>query len=278
MDLSIIIVSWQVKDKLEENLKALYESEGNFKFEVFVVDNASSDGSVQMLREKFPQVKLIANSQNLGFAKANNLAIKKAEGDFILLLNPDMRLQANTLSLALDFAKEKSEAVVSGIKLIDGKGDIINHVRRFPRFFDQLMIVLKLPHLFPGLLNNYLLPRFDYSQSAKVDSVRGSFFLINRKSYKRLTNVYEPYLDERYFVWFEEVDFCRYVYSLGGEVWYNAKATCRDDIGQSFALLKRSQAQAYFRDSMLKYFAKWEKPWQRRGLLVAWNFIGLFIR
>ena len=278
MDLSIIIVSWQVRDKLEENLKTLFVSEGSFKFEVFVVDNASNDGSAQMVAKKFPQVKLIASSENLGFAKANNLAIEKAQGDFILLLNPDMILQTDTLDLALKFAKEKSQAVVSGVRLVDKDGKTINHVRRFPRFFDQLMIVLKIPHLFPSILNNYLLPQFDYNKSAPVDSVRGSFFLINRKSFKEISNSKEPYLDERYFVWFEEVDFCRHIYSLGGEVWYNGSATCQDDIGQSFALLKRSKAQAYFKDSMLKYFAKWEKAWQEKILSLAWSFIGLFIR
>lgn len=278
MDLSIIIVSWQVKDRLEENLRALYASEGDFKFEVFVVDNASKDDSAQMIRTKFPQVNLIANLKNLGFAKANNQAIAKSKGEFILLLNPDMKVGPDTLKLALAFAKNKEQATVSGIRLVDAKGANVAHVRRFPKFFDQLMIVLKLPHLFPGLLKNYLLPQFNYNNTAKVDSVRGSFFLINRQSFMNISSGRIPYLDERYFVWFEEVDFCRYVYSLGGEVWYNAQATCQDDVGQSFALISRPKAQAYFKDSMLKYFAKWEPKWQRTLLAWAWRLVSVVIR
>src|SRR5680860_1860126 len=90
MDLSIIIVSWQVKERLKANLKALFSSEGDFKFEVFVVDNNSSDGSVGMVRNNFPRVTIVENQENLGFSKANNQAIKLANGRFILLLNPDM--------------------------------------------------------------------------------------------------------------------------------------------------------------------------------------------
>ena len=97
MDLSIIIVSWKVKEKLRANLQALFASQGDFSYEVFVVDNNSDDGSVDMIKDEFPRVKLIANTENVGFAKANNHAIKLASGDYILLLNPDMLVNPDTL-------------------------------------------------------------------------------------------------------------------------------------------------------------------------------------
>lgn len=278
MDLSVIIVSWQVREKLEANLKSLFKSEGSFKFEVFVVDNNSSDGSADMVATLFPEVKLIKNSANLGFAKANNQAIKEAGGKYILLLNPDMQVFPDTLGKALEFAEPNQQAAVSGFKLVNEKGYVISHVRRFPKFFDQLMIVLKVPHVFPAVLNSYLLPRFDYSKEAKVDSVRGSFFLINKNSYFKLSGEAKPFLDERYYIWFEEVDFCRQVYKLGGEVWYSPNAECLDYVGQSFSLVKRKQTQAYFKDSMLKYFAKWGKNWEKQLLGIAWKFVGLFIK
>ena len=241
MDLSVIIVSYNVREKLKNNLQALFKSKGDFSFEVFVVDNNSEDQSAKMVEESFSQVKLIKNEENLGFSRANNIAIKQAQGDFILLLNPDMQVFAETLEKSLNFAKNNSQAIVSSCKLIDEKNNIIKHVRRFPKFFDQLMIVLKIPHIFPWVLNKYLISSFDYNQSQKVDSVRGSFFMINKNEFKKLSGRDLPLLDERYFVWFEEVDFCKQIYQLGGEVWYNPQAECLDYVGQSFSLLKRKK-------------------------------------
>ena len=276
MDLSIIIVSWKVKDKLKNNLRSIFASKGNFSFEVFVVDNNSQDGSKEMVKKDFPQVKLIANKENLGFAKANNQALKKAQGDYILLLNPDMLVNYDTLIYSLTWAKNNQQAVVSSCKLVTMPGEIIRHVRRFPSLFDQLMVVLKVPHLLPSVLNKYLCHDFDYEQAAKVDSVRGAFFLINRSVWQELSANKFPSLDERYFIWFEEVDFCRQVYVLGGEVWYFPEATCVDYVGASFKQLKVGVKQSYFEESMLKYFRKWQPLWQYYVLKAVWP-LGRFL-
>lgn len=262
MDLSVIIVSWNVREKLRENLRALYESEGDFEMEIFVVDNNSHDKSAKMVRQEFPQVELIENSENLGFAKANNQALRIAQGKFILLLNPDMRVKPNTLENMLKWMRENMQASVAGCHLIDERNNTIKHARRFPRVFDQLAIILKLPHLFPWILKKYLRLDFDYSRSSKVDSIRGGFFMIRRRG--------EILLDERYFLWFEEVDFCRQIYKNGGEVWYTPVAECIDYVGQSFKQVNRLITQKYFRDSQLKYFKKWHPWWQYWILKIAW--------
>lgn len=277
MDLSVVIVSWNVQERLKENLTALFQSEGDFKFEVFVVDNDSQDESAIMVARDFPQVHLIKNKDNLGFSKANNQAIALAQGSFILLLNPDMKVQNDTLINILNWSKKNTQATVTGCHLLSEQGETVKHIRRFPKLFDQLMIVLKLPHLWSALLNNYLLPNFDYSKASKVDSVRGAFFLINRNSYQNISGNKFPFLDERYFIWFEEVDFCRQVYNLGGEVWYTPVAVCQDYVGQSFKQLNRHSTQAYFRKAMLQYFEKWERPWKKHILLFVWRLVYLFI-
>lgn len=279
MGLSIIIVSWNVREKLEDNLKAIYSSLGGFSYEVFVVDNNSHDKSVEMVREKFPQVKLIANLNNLGFAKANNQAIKEAKGDFILLLNPDMKVFPETLRDSLSWAKKNEQAAVSGFKLVNKEGKIIKQVRRFPSLFDQLMITIKLAYFFPKLLNlnNYIVSDFDYEKDSKVDSIRGAFFLINRKVYQKVSGLDRPYLDERYFIWFEEVDFCRQIQELGAEVWYSSAAKCLDYTGASFSQVKRGTTQRYFRDSMLLYFKKWGRAVDYIILKIAWKIIILFV-
>lgn len=281
--LSIIIVSWNVRDRLKENLTALFKSEGDVSFEVFVVDNNSQDKTTEMVKKEFPQVKLIANAENFGFAKANNQAIKQAQGEFILLLNPDMRVFPDTLAKMAKWMRENGQADVAGCHLIDEQGNTIKHVRRFPTIWDQMAIVLKLPHLFPKILNKYLRVDFDYTKSAKVDSVRGGFFMFRlRPSYAKALaceqgyggqvrrGIELPLLDERYFVWFEEVDFCRQVCKNGREVWYTPAAECIDYVGQSFKQLPRGLAQSYFKESMLKYFRKWQPNWQYWLLKIIW--------
>jgi GT2 family glycosyltransferase len=266
MDLSIIIVSWNVKEKLRENLRALFESQ-YVNFEVFVVDNNSSDGSAEMVKTEYPQVELIANQENFGFAKANNQAIKLARGKYILLLNPDMRVFDDTLSNIVSWMNRHNEAMVVGCKLVDEIGNIIKHVRRFPSLFDQLSIVLKLPHIFPSALNKYLINDFDYQKPAKVDTIRGGFFMIRSQAIFRI-----GLLDERFFLWFEEVDYCRRVKETGLEVWYTNSAECIDLLGQSFKQVNLAVKQRYFQDSMLKYFKKWHQPYEYWLLRIAWPF------
>jgi GT2 family glycosyltransferase len=111
---------------------------------------------------------------------------------------------------------------------------------------------------------------FDYSKEARVDSVRGAYFLINNRNWQKLTNGDLPLLDERYFIWFEEVDFCQQVYKLGGEVWYFPNASCLDYVGASFSQVKISAKQSYFEESMLKYFKKWHAAWQSVVLKIVW--------
>lgn len=277
MDLSVVIVSWKVKDKLRENLSALFKSQGDFKFEVLVVDNNSEDGSAEMIKNEFPQVKLIENHDNRGFAAANNQAIKISQGDFILLLNPDMQVEDDTLKTVLDWSKINPQATVTGCKLVNGEGEIVKQIRRFPKLADQLAVTLKLPHFFPSIINKYLYSDFDYAKEAKVDSIRGAFFLINKNAYKKISGEDLPLLDERYFIWFEEVDFCRSVYKLGGEVWYTPVTSCLDYVGQSFKQVNRGKTQKYFSDSMIKYFEKWESKFSVNVLKIVWKIILVFL-
>ena len=297
MDLSIIMVPWNVRDLVRENLKAIYNTspqsspykgEEVFEFEVFAVDNNSRDGTKEMIRNEFPQVKLIANNYNAGFAMANNQAIKIAKGRYILLLNPDMRVLPGTLETMIKWMDEHKEVGLAGCHLVHPvkspqmqgaeqfhgvkkNGETVPHVRRFPTVWDQLAIVLKLPHLFPSLLDKYLMRDFNYSKESEVDSIRGSFFMIKREVIEKIGA-----LDERYFIWFEEVDFCRRVWQAGWKVMYTPAAQCVDYVGKSFAQVKRGVTQKYFRDSMLKYFKKWHPVWQYYVLKIAWPIGMLF--
>lgn len=272
MDLSIIIVPWNNKNEIRRNLQAIYANQGDFSYEVIAVDNNSEDGTADIIKNEFPKVNLIANSYNVGFARACNQGVRVAHGDILLLLNPDMEVKPDTLQKMIDWMRTNPNANVAGPHLVDKKGKTVKHVRRFPRFLDQLAIVLKVPHIWPGVLNKYLRVDFDYAEPSKVDSVRGSFFMVNTKA----KNHIPLWLDERYFVWFEEVDYCRQVKKHGGEVWYTPVAECIDYVGKSFEQVNRLTTQKYMRESMLKYFKKWHPAWHYRVLWGAW-WLGLGI-
>lgn len=280
VDLSIVIVSWNVKDMLRNNLKSIFASRGNFTFEVYVVDNNSADGSAEMVRQEFPDVVLIANKENNGFARANNQGIMEIMrihsgrvSKYILLLNPDMKVKSNTLVNMLKWMETNPRAGVASCKLVTEGGEVIKHVRHFPHLSDQLAIVLKLPHLFPHVLDDYLQVKFDYSRAHQVGSVRGGFFMMNTRAFRT-----RPLLDEQYFLWFEEVDFCRHIYKYddGVQVWYTPAAECIDYVGQSFSQLPRGKSQEYFRDSQLKYFKRWRPTWEYWVLRLAWP-LGILI-
>lgn len=269
MDLSIVIVSWNVRDRLRECLRSIFDTIAGspLQLEVFVVDNASHDGSVEMVWKEFPQVVCIANAENCGFAAANNQAIRvtsdelrvKSAPEFVLLLNPDMRVLPGTLEEMVAFMREQRNARVgvAGCHLADERGNTVPHVRRFPRLPDQLAIVTKAARVYPHVLNHYLISDFDYSREARVDSIRGSFFCIRRKLIEQI-----GLLDERFFIWFEEVDFCLRARQAGWQVAYTPSVQCVDYVGQSFKQVRLYPKQRMFTESMLKYFRKHRPAWE----------------
>ncbi len=269
MDFSIIIVSWNVRERLRYNLERLAEST-NVTFETIVIDNASHDGTVAMLAADFPEVSVIANEENRGFAAACNQGLRRAAGTYLLLLNPDMAVEPQTLERLKAWLEANPQAAVTGIKLLDSDGNLVRHVRRFPTWLDQTAIAFKLPHLLPRLLDRYIMSDFDYGQASSVDSIRGAFFVIRRPVLEAI-----GLLDERFFIWFEEVDYCRRARHSGLEVWYTPAAQAIDYVGQSFNQVSTRAKQAYFRRSLLAYFSKWHPRWQVIVLRAAWSIGGL---
>lgn len=262
VDLAVVIVSWNVKDLLKANLDCLAQSQGELKVQVVVVDNASKDDSVKMVHEEYSWVTLIANKDNLGFAKAVNQGIQAAPSRHVLLLNPDMRVEPETLQKIVDYLDLYPDVgVVSGL-LKKEDGSVLHSVRRFPDVWSQAAILLKLPHLFKNITKNYLFEDFDYMREQTVDSVRGSLFGINHSVLKQL-----PGLDERYFIWFEEVDYCKAVHAHGMKVMHAPSIVAHDYVGRSFAQRKRFWKQNQFSRSMLTYFQKWHPGW--RAWLIA---------
>lgn len=269
-DIAVIIVSWNVRDILLNNLEALSKSRG-VSFEIVVVDNHSKDGTVDVLRSDFPEVKIIANSENHGFSKACNQGIDASHARHILLLNPDMLVESDALAKTVAYLDAHPDvAVVSG-KLLNKHGKPIYHFRRFPTIGDQLAVMFKLGKLFPKLLHRYHAVDLDPNYEQQVDTVRGSYFAINRTALESIGK-----LDERYFIWFEEVDYCKRVQSHKMKVMYVPSITAHDLVGQSFKQRHFFWKQSRFLRSMLAYFEKWHPGWRvwvirlaRPSILVA---------
>jgi len=245
MELSIIIISWNVEKLLRECLNSLFLYTKNIDFEVFVVDNNSQDQTLEMVKKDFPQVKLIINQKNEGFAKANNQAIKQAQGKYILLLNPDTEFIENAAAKALKFMEENQDVDIVGCKLLNTDKTLQPSVRSFPTIYSSLIQLLKLHHVFKKkkILKKYLCVNFDYEKTQLVDQVMGAFLMFKKEL---------GLLDEHYYLWLEEVDLCR----RAKKVYYIPITQIVHHGNSSFKQVKTIKKQKYFYQSLLYYFKK----------------------
>lgn len=255
MDLSVITVTWNSAELIDEQIKSVKAGCKNVSFEQFIVDNASTDKTAERIVSEFPEVKLIKNDKNTGFAFPNNQAAKLAQGEFLLFLNPDMRVAEGSLDKMVEWMRAHPDVGLASCKLLDEHGNLNKDAlpRRFPTVWNQLAIILKLPHLFSGILNNYLFKDFNPEVEQEVDSVRGSFMMMRREVYEKLGWAFDP----RYFIWFEDVDLCREVKKMGLKVVYTPIISCIDYVGQSFKKRNTLWKQKQFIKSMAQYFWKW---------------------
>jgi GT2 family glycosyltransferase len=253
IDLSIVIVSWNVRDLLRQSLRSVFRETVRSSIEVFVVDNNSHDGSAAMVSVEFPQVRLIANTSNAGFAKANNQAIRQASGRYVLLLNPDTEILDNSLDRSVAWMDENKTAVVMGCRLLNPDRSLQASVRRFPTRGAMALTLLKLHRVFPksSAIQKYMAADFDYNQVSEVDQVMGAFFMIRSAALNQI-----GLLDEGYYIWFEEVDYCARAKQKGWSVMYNPDATIIHHYGQSFRQVLGIRKQIILNNSLLRYFSK----------------------
>lgn len=265
MDLSVITVTWNAAEKIKEQMQSVREGCEKNSWEQILVDNGSRDDTADVIlssataggaKNLSPDIKLIANAENTGFAAANNQGVKIAQGDFLLFLNPDMKVEKGGLDKLVEWLKKHPDAGLVSCKLTDAGGNFnpMANPRRWPTVWNQAALLLKLPHLFPSILNDYLMKDFELNKEQEVDSVRGSFMLVRREIVERLGWAFDP----RYFIWFEDVDLCREVKRLGYKVMYTPIVSCVDYVGQSFVKQDTLWKQKNFTKSMLTYFQKWE--------------------
>lgn len=231
MKLSVIIVNYNVKFFLEQCLQSVCMALKNIHSEVIVVDNNSVDGSIAMVAEKFPDVKTISNKQNLGFSAANNLAIKQAEGEYLLLLNPDTVVEEDTFSKVVSYMDFHPEAGALGVKMIDGKGNFLPESKRgLPTPWVAFYKIFGISGIFPKskVFGRYHLSFLDKNKIQEVDVLCGAFMLL-RKTVLNQTGL----LDETFFMYGEDIDLSYRVQQAGYKVIYYPETTIIHYKGES---------------------------------------------
>lgn len=203
MDLSIIIVSFNTKELLKRCLLSVFKTVNGVTFEVIVVDNASQDGSPEMVKESFPGVRLIENDTNAGFAKANNLAINAARGRFLFLLNSDTVLQASPRTV-LDYLDSERNVGLLGCRIVYGNSALQRSAWRFPTLFQEwYYFSFDIIRTFIPALSKLRYRGIDYNVKTETDCVSGCSLFI-RKTLLDLIGV----LDERFFMYYEDTEYC----------------------------------------------------------------------
>ena len=256
MKISIIIVNWNVKDLLHQALRSIFASDYAGEMEVIVVDNASTDGSVALVKAAFPQVKLIASQENLGFAGGNNLGAAQAGGDFIFFLNPDTTLSPTALTQLTAAMQTHPNVGVCGPKLRYPDGSPQSSRRRFPTVGSMLLESTLLGQWFP---TNPIARRYHFADqpdtvAMPVDWLVGAALFIR----KEVWDVVGPF-DENLFMYFEETDWCRRCVEAGWGVYYLPQVEVVHYEGQSSRQVVAARTMRFNR-SKIRYTQKWLGP------------------
>jgi GT2 family glycosyltransferase len=239
MDLSIVIVSYNTKDFLENCLKSIKNTAKNFTYEIIVVDNASKDGSSEMVKEKFKDIMLISNKENFGFSKANNIGVKKTTGRYVLFLNADTLVYENTLKEMIDFMNNTKDAGASTCKLslLSGNIDDASH-RGFPTPWNSFSHFSGLSKFFgkTKIFGGYNLEFMDLSKTHEIDALAGAFMIVRREAGEQV-----GWWDEDYFFYGEDLDFCYQLKQKGWKIYYVPKVNILHYKGISHGLKKHSK-------------------------------------
>jgi len=220
-DVSIIIVNWNTRDVLYDCVLSVYDQTRDVSFEVILIDNASTDGSVEMVQNEFPQVQLIINQQNRGFAAANNQGIKIARGRYVLLLNPDTIVLDRAIEKTVAFADEHPDIGIIGCQVWESQNTIQKTCFTFPSLKNLVLLHSGFKHLFPksNIWNQEKYGSWDRTTEREVDVVSGMFMLVRQAAIQQV-----GLMDENYFVYAEETDWCYRFWKNGWRCYFTPTA------------------------------------------------------
>lgn len=252
MKFSVIIVSWNVRQDIINCLGSIYDYQSSRPFEVIIIDNASSDGSTQEIREKFPSVTCVSNNKNYGFAMANNQGIKLAKGEYLLFLNPDTIVHPGALDYLIDFMDDNKDVGACGPKLLNEDGSTQRSTREFPSYRGALyrFTFLKYFKIFKNSYRSWLMKDFDHKSQEDVDQLMGAALLVRKSIIDKIDG-----FDENFFMYYEEVDLCYRIKQYGWRIVFLPQACIAHLGGRSSQQIPAAKRIMMLR-SLLKYFRK----------------------
>lgn len=252
MDLSVVLVNWNTRQILHDCLASIYRQTQGISFEVIVVDNASTDGSARMVQNSFANVRLIENSENKGFAAANNQAIRAAHGDFILLLNSDTVVLDNALFETLEFARRHPEAGVVGCCVLNADMTLQPTCFMYPSLLNLFLLTTYLSRLFRRnrFFGRERMTWWDRADERQVEVVTGCFMLIRRRVIESV-----GLLDEDYFMYGEETDYCYRARRAGWKILFTPAARIIH-LGGASSKQVRPEMMLQLRGSILLFIRK----------------------
>lgn len=281
-DLSVIIVNYNVREFLEQALRSVFRAAKSIGLEVFVVDNSSVDGSVAMVRSQFPDVQVIANDRNVGFSRANNQAIRRASGRYLLILNPDTIVQEDTLETLVAFMDAHPRAGAAGCKILHPDGSFARESRRaFPTPEVAFYRMVGLATLFPSSrrFGRYNLTYLPEDEVAEVDALSGSCMMVRREALFR-TEVGDEegagLLDEDFFMYGEDLDWCYRIQQAGWKIYYTPETQIIHYKGESTKKGELRYVRLFY-GAMMRFT---EKHFENRysGVFAALLRLGILFR
>jgi GT2 family glycosyltransferase len=274
MELSIIIVNYNVKHFLEQCLHSVLKASKNISAEIFVVDNNSVDGSSQLIREKFSQIHFIENKENVGFSKANNQAIKQSKGKYVLLLNPDTVVEEDTFTKVITFMDAHPEAGGLGVKMIDGKGTFLPESKRgLPTPWVAFCKMFGLSSIFPKSkkFGQYHLSFLNENEIHEVDVLAGAFMFLRKSALDKV-----GLLDETFFMYGEDIDLS-YRIQLGGyKNFYFPETTIIHYKGESTKKGSLNYVKVFYNAMII--FAKKHFPGGKAGVFALLIQLAIYFR
>jgi GT2 family glycosyltransferase len=252
--ISIVIVSYNTREFIARCLRSLLEDPSDLVREIIVVDNASADGSVETIEAEFPRVTLIRNSTNLGYAKAVNQGIRSASGHFFLVLNPDIETGPGSIRALWEFMEATPDAGIVGGKLLNADGTLQMSCRTFYTVPIVLLRRTFLGRLFPEskLLRRHLMSDWDHASDREVDWVMGACMMVRREAYENVGG-----MDERFFLYFEDVDWCYRMKKHGWKVFYVHSAAMTHHYRRESAKLVPDRKLVSHLLSTFRFYDKW---------------------
>jgi GT2 family glycosyltransferase len=256
--LSIIIVSWNTCQITTDCLESIVAHSPSFDYEVIVVDNASQDGSVEAIRRRFPQVRVIENTENLGFARANNIGLEYARAEYCLLLNSDTLILDNALDCTVAFADTHPQAAIVSCRILGPDFRLQRDCFMFPSVLNMFLWVSGLSRMFARsrFFGRERMTWWDFDSVREVDVVAGCFMLVRRSAIDEVGP-----MDESFFMYFEETDWCYRFKQAGWKVMFFPGASIIHYGGASTGRVKASMIAEYAR-SMVRFFKKHKGPVQ----------------